>query len=79
MLLISVMDGFINDFEPGKRKGLVAREISEMVAWDSVTGHHMGLTNALKPFLKTIKRRVDEGGSRGPPARHRSWDSRELQ
>lgn len=60
LILISVMDGFINDFETGKRKGLAARDISEMVAWDSVTGHHMGLTNALKPFLKTIKRRIDD-------------------
>ncbi len=60
MLLISVMDGFVNDFEANKRKGLAARDADEMVAWDSVTGHHMGLTNALKPFLKTIKRRIDE-------------------
>ena len=59
MLLISVMDGFVNDFEAGKRKGLAARDAGEMVAWNSVTGHHMGLTNALKPFLKTIKKRVD--------------------
>ena len=60
MLLISVMDGFVNDFEANKRKGLAARDADEMVAWDSVTGHHMGLTNALKPFLKTIKKRIDE-------------------
>ena len=60
MLLISVMDGFVNDFEANKRKGLAARDAGEMVAWDSVTGHHMGLTNALKPFLKTIKKRIDE-------------------
>jgi len=60
MLLISVMDGFVNDFETGRRRGLAARAPDEMVAWDSVTGHHMGLTNALKPFLQTIKRRVDE-------------------
>lgn len=31
-----------------------------MVAWDSVTGHHLGLTNALTPFLNTIKKRVDD-------------------
>ena len=60
MLLISVMDGFVNDFEADKRKGLAARDAEEMVAWDSVIGHHMGLTNALKPFLKTIKKRVDD-------------------
>ena len=55
LILISVMDGFVNDFETDRRKGLAAREANEMVAWDSVTGHHMGLTNALKPFLQTIK------------------------
>lgn len=60
LLLISVMDGFVNDFESDKRQGLAARDVDEMVAWDSVTGHHLGLTNALKPFLKSIKRRVDE-------------------
>lgn len=60
LLLISVMDGFVNDFEASKRKGLAARDADEMVAWDSVTGHHLGLTNALEPFLKTIKKRVDE-------------------
>ena len=60
LLLISVMDGFVNDFEASKRHGLAARDADEMVAWDSVTGHHLGLTNALKPFLKPIKKRVDE-------------------
>ncbi|MCH7901471.1 MAG: hypothetical protein IH818_11260 [Acidobacteria bacterium] len=60
LLLISVMDGFVNDFEASRRQGLAARDADEMVAWDSVTGHHLGLTNALKPFLKTIKKRIDE-------------------
>jgi ASC-1-like (ASCH) protein len=60
MLLIVIMDGFVNDFQPDQRKGLAARDADEMVAWDSVTGHHLGLTNALKPFLKTIKKRVDD-------------------
>jgi hypothetical protein len=58
LLLISVMDGFVNDFEASKRHGLATRDADEMVAWDSVTGHHLGLTNALKPFLKPIKKRV---------------------
>jgi hypothetical protein len=60
LLLISVMDGFVNDFEASRRQGLAARDADEMVAWDSVTGHHLGLTNALEPFLKTIKKRIDE-------------------
>ena len=57
--LIAVMDGFVNDFEPGKRRGLASRDPDSMIAWDSVVGHHMGLTNALKAYDKTIKKRVD--------------------
>lgn len=60
MTLITVMDGFVNDFEADQRKGLAARDPDDMVAWDSVVGHHLGLTNAMKPFLKTIKKRVDD-------------------
>ena len=58
--LITVMDGFVNDFDPGRRRGLSARKPEEMVAWDSVVGHHMGLTHALKTYDKTIKKRKDE-------------------
>ena len=31
-----------------------------MTAWDSVVGHYLGLTNALKAYNKTFKKRVDE-------------------
>ena len=31
-----------------------------MIAWNSVVGHHLGLTNALKAFNKTIKKREDK-------------------
>jgi len=58
--LIAVMDGFVNDFEPKVRKGLTSRDPDDMTAWDSVVGHHMGLTHALKSFTKTIKKRVDD-------------------
>ena len=58
--LIAVMDGFVNDFEPDQRRGLASRDPDTMTAWDSVVGHHLGLTNALKPFDETIKKRVDE-------------------
>lgn len=60
MTLIAVMDGFVNDFQAGERKGLSAREAEDMLAWDSVVGHHLGLTNAMKPFLRTIKKRIDD-------------------
>lgn len=58
--LIAVMDGFVNDFEPGARKGLHCRDADEMAAWDSVVGHDMGLTHAMTSFTKTIKKRVDD-------------------
>ena len=58
--LIAVMDGFVNDFEPDVRHGLSSRDPDAMTAWDSVVGHHLGLTNALKTYNKTIKKRVDE-------------------
>ena len=58
--LIAVMDGFVNDFEPDRRRGLASRDPDSMIAWDSVVGHHLGLTNTLKAYDKTIKKRVDE-------------------
>lgn len=55
-LLLSVMDGFVNDIEPANRRGLHARDADEMVAWDSVVGHHMGLAHAHQTFTKTIRK-----------------------
>lgn len=45
LVLITVMDGFVNDFEP-KHRGLHTRSEDEMNAWDSIVGHHLGLANA---------------------------------
>jgi hypothetical protein len=59
LLLISVMDGFVNDVERSRR-GLHARDEDEMVAWDSVVGHHMGLRNAHRTFTRTFKATSDE-------------------
>ena len=58
--LIAVMDGFVNDFEPEVRRDLASRDPDAMTAWDSVVGHHLGLTNVLRAYKKTIKKRVDE-------------------
>ena len=58
--LIAVMDGFVNDFEPDVRCNLSSRDPDAMTVWDSVVGHHLGLTNALKTYKKSIKKRVDE-------------------
>src|SRR6266511_2693643 len=50
-VLLSVMDGFVNEFET-VRRGLHAREAEELDAFDSVVGHHMGLTKAHETFRR---------------------------
>ncbi|MGW6640031.1 hypothetical protein [Streptomyces cyaneofuscatus] len=50
-VLLSVMDGFVNEFET-VRRGLHARTPEELHAWDSVVGHHLGLAHAHKTFTK---------------------------
>lgn len=51
-VLLSVMDGFVNEFET-VRRGLHAREAEELDAWNSVVGHHMGLTRAHATFRRS--------------------------
>lgn len=58
--LLSVMDGFVNDVDKEARRGLHSRTDDEMAAWDSVVGHHKGLSFAHKTFTKTIKKTVTE-------------------
>jgi hypothetical protein len=61
LVLLTVMDGFVNDVDPAQRRGLHARESAEMVAWDSPTGHHMGLSAVHPTFTKgTSKATGDE-------------------
>jgi hypothetical protein len=52
LVLLTVMDGFVNDLDPARRRGLHTREADELAAWDTVVGHHMGLTNAHSTFTK---------------------------
>jgi len=59
-VLLSVMDGFVNDLDPGERRGLHAREADELHAWDSVVGHHLGLAQAHESFSRTFRKRSDE-------------------
>ena len=56
LLLLTVMDGFVNDVDASRRRGLHARDPDEMVAWDSVVGHHLGLTHAHASFTKTFRK-----------------------
>jgi len=55
LVLIAVMDGFVNDLDPANRRGLHARDASELAAWDSVVGHHKGLAAAHSTFTKGFK------------------------
>lgn len=56
LVLLSVMDGFVNDLDKSTRQGLHARPAEDMVAWDSVAGHHLGLSHAHESFLKGFRR-----------------------
>jgi hypothetical protein len=62
-VLLSVMDGFVNDLEPGHRRGLHAREADELLAWHSVVGHHLGLAHAHASFTKTFRKRFEDGST----------------
>lgn len=55
-VLLTQMDGLVNDINLAERKGLHARDPNEMVAWDSVTAHHMGLSHALNPFHESFRK-----------------------
>lgn len=59
-VLLIVMDGFVNDLTPANRRGLHAREAEELDAWNSVVGHHLGLTSAHRPFTRSFKARSAE-------------------
>jgi hypothetical protein len=52
MVLLAVMDGFVNDVDTQQRRGLHARSDEEMAPWDKVSGHHLGLGNAHRTFTK---------------------------
>jgi hypothetical protein len=60
LVLITIMDGFVNDIETARRRGLHARTEDEMAAWDSVVGHHLGLASAHKTFTKRFSKTSDE-------------------
>jgi len=54
LVLLSVMDGFVNDLDTASRQGLHARPVEDMVAWDSVIGHHLGLSHAHQSFVRSF-------------------------
>jgi len=61
LVVLSVMDGFVNDLDTAARQGLHARPAEDMVAWDSVAGHHLGLSHAHQSFLKGFYKTDDTG------------------
>ncbi|WP_147385382.1 hypothetical protein [Propionibacterium ruminifibrarum] len=52
LVILSMMDGSVNDQDTAQRRGLHARSPEDMMAWDSVVGHHLGLGHAHKSFVK---------------------------
>lgn len=54
LVLLTVMDGFVNDFDTATRQGLHARSEEDMVVWDSAAGHHLGLGHAHQSFIKSF-------------------------
>lgn len=59
LMLLTVMDGFVNDVE-AKRTGLHARSPEDLVTWDSVVGHHKGLSHAHSSFIRSTGKTVSE-------------------
>lgn len=56
LVLLSVVDGFVNDFDPARRKGLHARGSEEMSAWNKAAGHHQGLANAHRTYNQRVSK-----------------------
>lgn len=59
LMLLTIMDGFVNDIET-KRTGLHARSPDDLVAWDSVVGHHKGLSHAHNSFIWSTGKTISE-------------------
>jgi hypothetical protein len=60
LVLLAVMDGFVNDVDVQRRRGLHARAADELAAWDSVVGHHLGLTSAHHTFTRSFFKTSDK-------------------
>jgi hypothetical protein len=58
-LLLSIADGFVNEFEH-EHRGLHTRTSEELSAWDSPISHHKGIGSVQRTFLKTISVTITE-------------------
>lgn len=60
LVVVSVMDGFVNDIDKAERKGLHARKPEEMQDDECVAAIWAGLPSAQEVFTKPIHKRIDE-------------------
>lgn len=58
-LLLSVADGFVNEFE-SEHRGLHTRTSEELSAWDSPISLHKGISSVHRVFLKQISETITE-------------------
>src|SRR5258708_4047543 len=58
-LLLSIADGFVNEFEP-EHRGLHTRTSEELSAWDSPISHHKGIGRVHRVFFKQISVAITE-------------------
>jgi hypothetical protein len=58
-LLLSIADGFVNEFER-EHRGLHTRTSEELSAWDSPISHHKGIGSVHRVFLKQISVTITE-------------------
>lgn len=55
-LLLSITDGFVNDFDPANRKALHSLDSDGINPWNSVVGMHHGLASVHRTYSKSIKK-----------------------
>lgn len=60
LVVVSVMDGFVNDINPAKRKGLHAKQPQEMESEDCVASVLAGLPSVQSVFTKSVHKRIDD-------------------
>lgn len=54
LVLLAMMDGFVSDVDKAHRKNLNSRPAEDMVPFDSVAGHRLGLSHAHATFNESV-------------------------
>ena len=60
LVVVSVMDGFVNDLNKAERRGLHARTAQEMETEDCAATILAGLPSVQRVFTKSVRKRMDE-------------------